>query len=586
MEIERKEIFELIEYLYGKESSEHIFNELIKDINDYKIKIKNSNNHTQNVFPTEKDTVIITYADQVIRKNEKPLRTLNSFLKKYLDNAISTVHLLPFFPYSSDDGFSIIDYYQVDRKIGNWDDISRIGKSFHLMFDAVINHISRESDWFQSFLKNREPYNKYFITVEPDIDLSNVTRPRTLPLLTEVDTLNGKKYVWTTFSEDQIDLNYANPNVLIDITRVLLFYAYKGADIIRLDAIAYLWKDIDTNCIHLNQTHAIIKLWRLVFNEVKPNLILITETNVPHNENITYFGKLNKTNGKTDEAQMVYQFPLAPLVLYTFQAENTEKLISWLNKIDAPGIFFNFLASHDGIGVLPAKDLLTEDEINSLVTRTLNHGGKVSKKNNPDGTQSVYELNITFYDWLNDPNNIDPKMDIKRFLASQAIMLSIAGLPGIYFHSLFGFRNCQKCVQKTGRARSINREKFSFNYLSSKLNDPTSTEAQVFQGYKKLLEIRRYQIAFHPSSIQIPLIIDSRLFSIMRISKNNKQFLLVFINVTSESYSIKVNLTNYNFSFNAFEELISHHIHKLENNMLRLIISPYQVLWLTNIKMP
>ena len=159
---------------------------------------------------------------------------------------VDDIHLLPFYPYSSDDGFSVIDYKQVNPALGTWDDVARVGQNFHLMFDGVINHISAQSAWFKAFLQDDPKYRDYFIVVEGEPDLSQVVRPRTLPLLTEFTTPSGAKKVWTTFSADQIDLNYANPEVLLDIIDVLLFYVAHGAELIRLDAIAYLWKEIGT----------------------------------------------------------------------------------------------------------------------------------------------------------------------------------------------------------------------------------------------------------------------------------------------------------------------------------------------------
>ena len=300
-------------------------------------------------------------------------------------DTIGGVHLLPFFPFSSDDGFSVTDFWKVDPRLGTWNDVALLGKNFRLMFDGVINHVSRESEWFQAFVRGEPPFTDYFICADPNADLSQVTRPRTSPLLTPVKTTRGTKHVWTTFSADQIDLNYKNPEVLLKIIELLLFYAEQGAEVIRLDAIAYLWKEPGTTCIHLPQTHRVVKLFRSVFDQVAPGVILITETNVPHADNVSYFG-----NG-TDEAQMVYNFALPPLVLHTFHTGNAQRLTNWAATLTTPSrstTFFNFIASHDGIGVMPARGLLSESEIHELVRRTLAHGGKVSSKSNPDGSES------------------------------------------------------------------------------------------------------------------------------------------------------------------------------------------------------
>ena len=330
----------------------------------------------------------------------------DAFLDLHLSDAINGVHILPFFPYSSDDGFSVIDYKQVDPNLGSWEDISRLGKNNRLMFDAVINHISQFSMWFQQYRLDEAPFTEYFITVDPNEDMSQVVRPRSLPLLTPVVTPSGMKHVWTTFSPDQIDLNYANPQVQLGIIDVLLDYVEHGAEFIRLDAIAYLWKEIGTTCIHLPQTHAVVKLWRAVLDAVAPDVLLITETNVPHEENISYFGDPLPEMGGTDEAQLVYNFTLAPLTLNAFQTGDASRLSAWAAtlKTSGPGAtFFNFIASHDGIGVRPAEGILSTVEVQALVEQTLAHGGEVNYKDNPDGSRSVYELNTTLYDFLNDP---------------------------------------------------------------------------------------------------------------------------------------------------------------------------------------
>jgi glycosidase len=387
---------------------------------------------------TQRDAVLITYPDQVREPDVPPLRTLADFCAQHLTDLISTIHLLPFYPYSSDDGFSVIDYRAVNPMLGDWDDVARLGKNFRLMFDAVINHVSAQSAWFQAFLRDDPRYRDWFIVVPDDADVSRVIRPRALPLLTAFETPSGAKKVWTTFSADQIDLNYRNPDVLIEIIETLLFYLAHGASWLRLDAIAFLWKEFGTTCLHLPQTHRIIQLLRAIVDAVAPQTILITETNVPHAENISYFGD------GTNEAHLVYNFALPPLTLHAFHTGDARALTRWASELTLPSrqvTFFNFLASHDGIGLNPARGILRDDEIDALVARTIAHGGLVSYKANSDGTSSPYELNINYFDALNDPNareSLDTQID--RFVCAHAIMLALVGVPGIYFHSLFGSR--------------------------------------------------------------------------------------------------------------------------------------------------
>lgn len=533
---------------------------------------------------TERDVILITYGDQISESGKAPLRSLGEFLLAYCRDIISGVHLLPFFPSSSDDGFSVIDYRQVDPALGDWGDIAWLGRHFKLMFDAVINHVSQHSAWFQAFRRGQAPFVNYFITPDPAADLSMVVRPRTLPLLTPVETASGIRYVWTTFSADQIDLNYACPDVLLEIVAVILFYVEKGAEIIRLDAVAYLWKQPGTPCIHLPQTHQIIKLFRAVLDEVAPHVLLITETNVPHEENISYFGEVLTESGYTDEAQLVYQFPLAPLVLHTLATGDATRLTRWAAGLTLPpnACFLNFIASHDGIGVMPARGLLTEHEIEALVKRTLAHGGQVSYKTMADGSQAVYELNISLFDALSDPNNPQQDVDVRRFLASQAILLSLAGVPAIYVHSLLGSRNCQECVKRTGRARSINREKFRRTDLERELADTHSLRYSVFKGYRNMLRVRRGQPAFNPNGQQRVLSLHEAIFSLARTAPNDHASnILCLINVSEAPQVVSLSLLPEGLrAARSWDDLLTGETHFLSPESDCLTIGGYQVMWL------
>src|SRR5215831_13028162 len=367
---------------------------------------------------TERDAILITYADQVRREGTPHLRTLGAFLDKHASSAISAVHLLPFFPSSSDDGFSVVDYYAADPAAGRWEDVASVGSSFQLMLDAVFNHVSAQSGWFRAFLRDDPRFRTWFITVDGDPDLSQVVRPRALPLLTSFETAAGERRVWTTFSADQVDLNFHDPEVLLAITDVLMFYVARGARFIRLDAIAYLWKQLATPCILLPQTHRVVQLWRSLLDLVAPQVMLITETNVPHRDNVSYFGD------GSNEAQLVYNFALPPLVLHSLSTGSAEALSRWAGSLMVPSpavTFFNFLASHDGIGLNPARGILTEAEIGLLAQRAQNHGGFVSYRNNPDGSTSPYELNINYFDALSDPaSNAPMETQIARFMVAHA----------------------------------------------------------------------------------------------------------------------------------------------------------------------
>ena len=576
-----------LEFLYANQSEE-ISNKIIDLIDGFRA--RNPGTPPGSFQLNEKDAILITYGDQFQSPNQSHLRSLVKFLNQYIGDAITWVHLLPFYPYSSDDGFSVIDYRQVDPQLGSWADIHKLSEKYRLMFDAVINHISRESDWFKAFQRGEFPYSKYFIEVDPGLDLSSIFRPRALPLIHSVNTSSGEKYVWTTFSEDQIDLDFSNPQVLLEIIDLLLFYVENGASLIRLDAIGYIWKVVGTSSLNLPQAHSVVKILRAVLNLAAANTGIITETNVPHEENIKYFGEpasaqvIHGKNQSGDEAQMVYQFSLAPLILHTFHSQDTTVLTNWIRSLSVPYLdsaFFNFIASHDGIGVMPAKGLLTNQQIQFLVDQTLAHGGEVSYKTNADGSKSVYELNITLYDALNDPADNNVEIGVKRFLASQAIMLSLAGVPGIYVHSLFGSRNCHACKERTGRARSLNREKHNLDDMLKKMDDPGSVQYQILSQYRRLLEIRKNQSAFHPAADQSIVGENKHVFTLLRTNESQQSSILCLVNISDSDQKLDLDLSQLGINHpGKVQDLVSGEYKTITNGHIQQTLDAYQVLWI------
>lgn len=483
--------------------------------------------------PTERDAILITYGDQIRADHQRPLETLADFSSRTLADVVSAIHILPFYPSSSDDGFSVMDYFAVDPELGAWDDIRSLGGSFDLMFDAVFNHASAQGVWFQNFLAQKPGWETAFFTVEGDPDLSQVVRPRALPLLTEFEVEGGPQKVWTTFSADQVDINFADPRMLLRVLEALLFYVEQGARYIRLDAIGFLWKEIGTTSIHLPQTHAAIQLMRSVLDEVAPEVQLITETNVPHVDNISYFGD------GTNEAQMVYNFALPPLVFHTLRTGNTRAFCDWARSLTFPSdrvTFFNFLASHDGIGVNPARGLLAPEEIDALVSTALAHNGFVSYKHLPDGSKAPYELNVNYFDALSNPLGDEPEeTQINRFLAAHAIMLAMRGVPGIYFHSLFGSRGDRQGAETSGIPRRINRQKLDAPTLEAELADPDTRRSRIFAGIAAMLAARALLPAFDPFAPQETLESDPGLVAILR---GGERKAIAFINVTNSTVGV------------------------------------------------
>jgi glycosidase len=490
--------------LYGRRRADQCIDRLAAMIGRYGV----GYNHLEPAARwDEKRVALITYADMVQCEGERPLVTLKNFADRHLCDVVDTLHILPFCPWSSDDGFSVIDYRQVNPDAGRWQDVQALGDNFHLMFDLVLNHCSRRSEWFRDYVAGVAPYRDYFIEMDPETDLSAVMRPRNTPVLTAVHKDMGEASVWTTFSPDQVDLNFANPDVLFEFFDILFLYLSKGARIIRLDAIAYLWKQLGTSCIHLEQTHEVVKLMRDLLDMIAIDAVLLTETNVPHKENISYFGH-------SDEAHMVYQFSLPPLLLHALTTGHAAFLAEWAQTVSIcpeECTYLNFTASHDGIGVRPLTGLIPDEELDALVEHVKTQGGAVSTKRNSDGTDSPYELNITYFDALGgDDHQID------RFLCSQTIMLGLKGVPAIYFHSLSATPNDPDGVEATGRARSINRKKWDLGELENELNG-SGTSARVFSEYRRRIQIRTQHVAFHPDSHQRIIDLGNGLFGFMRV---------------------------------------------------------------------
>lgn len=548
-------IYDILSSIYGDNIAQEYTTKVIKKIE----KLKQYKFNNNDLKFSEKDSFLITYGDSILKENEKPLITLDHFLNTYLKNYINTVHILPFFPYTSDDGFSISDYKEVNQSLGSWNDIKQINSNFNLMFDLVANHVSSKSKWFQAYLDCEKPYDNFFITCEDSKDYSKVFRPRALDLLSEVETKEGKKKVWTTFSSDQIDLNYQNPELLMQIIDVFSYYIEKGASYIRLDAIAFIWKELGTSCIHNKQTHDIIKLFKLIIDLSNVNVKIITETNVPHNENISYFG-----NGY-NEASMVYNFPLPPLTLYTFWKKDASIIKKWVSSLELPSnevTFFNFLASHDGIGLLPAKGIVDDKEIENMATKIQEIGGFVSFKKESNGKESPYEMNVNYFDSLKICGNIEEDLEIDRFLASQSILLSLKGVPAIYIHSLIGSRNWIEGVKLNNSNRSINREKIDFDKLEQQISNESSLRSKIINEYKKLLNLRKNNKCFSPLANQeIIENLDKQIFSLKRSIDNES--IICLTNVSDDF--IQTPYKDYKL---------------LDNNIFDGILKPYQVAWL------
>ncbi|MGD9919459.1 MAG: sugar phosphorylase [Paenirhodobacter sp.] len=524
---------------------------------------------------SERDALVITYGNSILDGQHKPLDLLLDFLEGNLKGAVNGVHILPFFPYTSDDGFAVTDYYKVDPSLGDWPDIARIGAEFSLMSDMVLNHVSSQGVWFNAYRQGQPPYDRFFMEATPEEDLSAVVRPRTTPLLRKVTTAMGERHVWCTFSHDQVDLDFRNPEVLLEILRILRFHIDQGVRILRLDAVAFLWKEAGSPSIHLPQTHAIVKLMRALADFATEKVILLTETNVPKAENLSYFGR-------RDEAHMVYNFPLPPLVLHALLSGNVRYLRRWLRTMPPAPLgcaYFNFTASHDGIGMRPVEGILPPEEIAAMIGAVRGAGGLVSMRALPGGGEAPYELNCGYFDALSRTIAGEEGRKIARFLCAQTIAMSLEGIPAFYIHSLLATPNDTQAVEKRGMNRAINRHRWNYPELQAALADPASDQAQVFGEMGRRLRLRARQPGFHPNATQLTLQLDDRILGVWRQSLDRRQSIFALHNVSSETVEIEAWQLNL-IEDEDWSDLLSGEEVAADG---RIALAPYQCRWISNL---
>jgi len=583
-----RRIFKRLSFLYGDTVAKRYMPEFIKVMRSFYLSrrpelVEQEKNFMPEDRFTEKDIILITYGDLIKGRDGRSIKNLARFCDGYLEGNINTIHILPFFPYTSDRGFAVVDYETVDPHLGSWEDILSLKPRYRLMFDAVFNHVSSGHRWFQEFLSGNPYYKDFFISFWSPEELSQearrlIFRPRTTDVLTRFETVDGPRYVWTTFSADQIDLNYRNPEVLLRITEVLLNYVKRGADIIRLDAVTFLWKELGTRCASLPQTHEIVKLFRDVLDVVAPHVALITETNVPHRENISYFGD------GTDEAQMVYNFALPPMILYTFYSEDSTRLNDWVERLEKPGStthFFNFLDSHDGIGLMAVRDILGSTEIEFIVQRAKEHGALVSFRKGASGKKEPYELNITWFSALNrEDAPEDIAYQVKRFVASRIIGLTLQGVPGIYLHSLIGTRNDIEAVLATKSNREINRSIIDEEAIYKALDDPFSKISRINRELGRLISIRTRQKAFHPNASQRVLRLSPQVFSIYRVAPDESQHLIALVNISNLPCRLAIPVEELDCSDTEWFDIVNEVQWIADHGRINIKLLPYDIVWL------
>ena len=574
------DILKRLNFIYRSIISEEKTLEYSKKINKLIniYKDKEPKNSTKDYW-SENTILLITYADSINRGlSGKTLNDFGKFYKQYLEKFINSIHFLPFFPSSGDGGFSVKNHNDVDKAYGTWEDIQSLSKKANIMTDLVLNHSSSKGDWYKNFLDDKNPGKNYFYVVDKNYDCSKVVRPRDHDLLTEIELQNKKKFLWCTFSHDQIDLNFKNPDVLLEFIRLILKLSSYGIKIFRLDAVAFIWKQPGTTCLNLSQTHEIIKLLRDIVDQLDKNLIIVTETNLPKQENLSYFGK-------NDEAHWIYNFSLPPLIVNTFLFEDSVALTKWSMKMPPAQLgnaYLNFIASHDGIGMRPAEGVLSDKEIKKMLQRLKKNGSKFSMRKLSNNEEKVYEANISLFNALQfTDSDLKGKFALKRFIAAHCIILAIEGVPAFYFNSLFATKNDEETFASTGVKRNLNRYKWHYSTLVNLIKTNNTIEKNCYETFKKLISIRKIQPAFHPNATQFTLNLDKNIFAVWRQSRDRKQSIFALTNVSSKTIKLNTNKINL-IDDEQWFDLLSQETKITDDQYVKLM--PFQSLWITNLK--
>ncbi len=554
-------------YILNESEIKKLSNKILKLIEKKKRKKKYNIN--------EKDILLISYADTIRLKNKKSFLVLKDFLDTYIKKKINIIHILPFYPSTSDGGFAVTDFFKVDNSHGNWSDLRKLSSNYRVMSDIILNHASSKSTWFKRFLENHGVGKDFFLTVDKEFNTRHIVRARSHKLLQKFETKNGNKLVWCTFSRDQVDFNFKNPKVLIAFIKLIIFLSNKGIKLFRFDAVAFIWKRQETNCVNLDQTHAIVRLFRTLLGLIDGESKIITETNLPFRENFSYFGN-------SDEAHIIYNFSLAPLIINTLIKGNSAAFRRWSMSMPPAkdnNSYLNFIATHDGIGLRPLEGIIKNKDINILLNTLKRYGSKFTYRRDKNNKRVIYEANISLFDALSGTIKGKDNYSYHRFYCAHAIMLSFEGIPAFYIHSLFGTRNNISLLKKTGIKRSINRTSYDYKDITEALKNNGSHISKVFNNILNLIEIRKKQIAFHPNATQYTLNLGNNFFGIWRQSVNRKQSIFAIYNITNNMQRLHINKINI-LNFESWSDLISEN--KINKKKNYLNFSPYQCMWIAN----
>ncbi|WP_265457973.1 sucrose phosphorylase [Enterococcus sp. HY326] len=422
--------------------------------------------------------MLITYADSL----GKNLKELKQVLDNYLTDVIGGVHLLPFFPSTGDLGFAPIDYREVDSAFGDWPEIEALGEKYYLMFDFMINHISRQSTYFKDFKEKHEDsaYKEMFIRIheffpenrptQADIDL--IYKRKDKAPFQEVTFADGQQeLVWNTFGEEQIDLDVTKAVTKQFIQETIADMAAHGCSLIRLDAFAYAIKKLDTNDFFVEP-----EIWELL-DEVRAEAATHQVALLPEiHEHYSIQMKI------ADHDYYIYDFALPMLTLYSLYSGQTAPLANWLKR--SPMKQFTTLDTHDGIGVVDARDLLSPEELSYTSEELYKVGANVKKIYSSESYNNldIYQINSSYYSALGD--------DDRSYLLARALQCFAPGIPQVYYVGLLAGKNDIELLEATKEGRNINRHYYDLAEIAEEVQRP------VVQQLFELLKFRNRSAAF------------------------------------------------------------------------------------------
>lgn len=464
--------------------------------------------------------MLITYPDSL----GSNLKDLNKVMNEYFSKSIGGIHLLPFFPSSGDRGFAPERYDVVNDTFGDWENVEGLSKNFYLMFDFMINHLSKRSPEFADFLKNgdKSKYSEMFIdwnTFWPEghptqKDIDKIYKRKNKAPYQEIQLMDGsKRLLWNTFGSEQMDLNINSKETKNLIKNVLNIFSKHGASLVRLDAFAYAIKKMGTSDFFVEP-----EIWDLL-KEVsdvagEDNLMILPEIH----EHYTLSKKVNRHNYFT------YDFALPMLILHSIYTKKSTKLLKWLNQ--SPMKQFTTLDTHDGIGVVDVKDILSDKEIKETTDELYKKGSNVKRAyssaeyNNLD----IYQINTTYYSALGENDD--------SYLLARAIQVFAPGIPQIYYVGLLAGKNDLKLLERTKEGRNINRHYYSENEISQEIQRP------VVRKLLNLLQFRNECSAFELNGNIDFTQNDESHFTIVRSNFDKSDIAKVIVDLNNDSFKI------------------------------------------------